>query len=315
MMRAKQGTRMHPRTLAWTTAAAVTACALGLTWATGLRIEASHLLMWTAGLGVLVVVQVIYTFHRREPLIADSLGTLAVNLCTSCMIGVLALAGLAVNAPLIDGALIRADDLFGLDARAVVETVAHLPVLHDPLAFAYQFSVVLLVFAPMILVGLRRVEAAWRLCAMIALSGLTCALLSIPFPAVGAFSGLQLAEDIVARLPEGAGLYHMTTFDAYRSGLATTIRLSELQGVITFPSFHAAFACATAYAFMPLRRLRLPILIWTATVMASTIVIGGHYFVDVFAGIALFAAVALVARPQKASLGIPGLAPAINSAA
>lgn len=306
---------MHPRTLAWASAVTVTVCALGMTTATGLRIDGFHLLLLTAGIGALVVIQAFYTFQRQEPLIADLVGTLAVNLCASCMIGVLALAGLAVNAPLVDGALIRADAMLGLDARASVETVSRLTVLHTPLAFAYQFSVVLLVFVPLILVILRRAEAAWRFCAMIAISGLTCALLSIPLPAIGAFSGLQISETVVARLPEGSGLYHISTFNAYRSGLIRNIRLSELNGVITFPSFHAAFACATAHVLMPYQYLRAPILIWTATVMASTIVIGGHYFVDVFAGIALFAAIAWITRAQTTSSRLTHRSPAMNSAA
>jgi membrane-associated phospholipid phosphatase len=306
---------MHPKTLAWATAVTATACALGMTAATGLRIEPSHGLMWTAGIGLLVAIQAFYTRYRPEPLIADLIGTLAVNLCASCMIGVVALAGLAVNAPLVDGALIRADAMLGLDARAMVETVSHWTVLHGPLAFAYQFSVVLLVFAPSILVVLRRAEAAWRFCAMIGLSGLACALLSIPFPAIGAFPGLQIPDDVVTRLLEGAGLYHIPTFDAFRSGLATVIRLSELNGVITFPSFHAAFACATAHAFLPVRPLRLPVVVWTVVVMASTMVIGGHYFVDVLAGLALFAAVASVARPHRTASRPPRMAPAMTSAA
>lgn len=297
---------MHPRVLASTSAAAVTACALGMTVATGLRVELSHLLLWAAGICVLFALQAFYTFYRREPFIADSLGTLAVTGCSLTMLGVLALAGLAVNAPLIDGALIRADEMIGLDARTIVAFVSRVPALHHPLVFAYHASFKVLIFVPLILILMRRADAAWRFCAMIALAGFACALIAIPFPAIGAFAGLQLAEDVVSQLPEGAGLYHLATFDAFRSGTTKHVRLSELNGVITFPSFHAAFACVTAHVFMslrilPVRLLRLSILIWTAIVMVSTIVIGGHYFVDVFAGVALFAVVVSITRTRKPS--------------
>jgi membrane-associated phospholipid phosphatase len=273
--------------------------------ATGLRVETSHLLLLTGGISVLLAGQTFYTFYRSEPLIADMLGILAVNTFTPCMIGVLALAGLAINAPLIDEVLIQVDKNLGLDAGLFVEMISLLPILHSSLYFSYQFSVVMLIFVPLILAALRRAEAAWRFCTMIVLSGLTCALLSIPFPAAGAFSGLHISDKIIARLPEGAGLYYMATFDAYRSGLLKTIRLDELNGVVTFPSFHAAFACVTAHALMPFRYLRLPVMLWTTMVMASTIVMGGHYFIDVFAGMALFAVAAFITRPQRASPMIP----------
>ncbi len=60
------------------------------------------------------------------------------------MLWILALAGLAVNRPLIDSTLIRADAILGLNARSVVEAAARLPLLHAPLTFAYTFSVALL---------------------------------------------------------------------------------------------------------------------------------------------------------------------------
>lgn len=294
---------MHPRSLAWITAAAAAACAFGTATATGLRIDGAHFLIFSGLVGVLVGLQAFYGLYRRERLIADLFGTLAVNACALVMIGILALAALAVNAPLVDDALIRADAAMGLDARAVVEAVARRPVLHAPLSFAYTASVALILLAPLALVVLGRAAAAWRLCAAVALSGLACALLSIPFPAVGAFSGLHLPQAVVARLPTGAGLYHLPAFEAYRSGLATRLDVFGLSGVVTFPSFHAAFACATAHALMPLRRARGAVLCWTGLVLVSTVVIGGHYFVDLLAGAAVAAGAVLAARAGRAAPG------------
>lgn len=296
---------MHPRSLAWITAATATACALGMVSAAGLRIEGLHILIFSGLVGLVVGIQAFYGLYRRETVVADLFGTLAVNAWALGMIGILALAGLAMNAALIDDALIRADAVLGLDARSAVEAISHWPLLHAPLSFAYTTSVALILLAPLGLVILRRPEAAWQLCTGVALSGLACALLSIPFPAAGAFSGLHLPQTVIARLPAGSGLYHLPAFEAFRSGRVTSVDVFGLSGVVTFPSFHAAFACVTAHALMPLKRLRFFVICWTVLVFASTVVIGGHYFIDLLVGAAVSAVAILATRAGQATPGRP----------
>lgn len=306
---------MHPKTLAWATAATATACAFGLANVTGLQIEEAHFLILAGIIASLSGLQAFYAFYRREPLVADLFGTLAVNAWAFSMIGILALAGLAVNRPLIDSTLIRADAILGLNARSVVEAAARLPLLHAPLTFAYTFSVALLLLTPLALIVLRRAEAAWRLCAAVALCGLACTLLSIPFPAVGAFAGLGVPDAAIAQLPEGSGLYHLIVFEAYRSGAIKSLDVFNLSGVVTFPSFHTAFACTTARALMPYRKIRPLVLAWTAFVLASTIVIGGHYFVDIIAGMVLFAFVERISYAAQAAVEVSAPTRAATSAA
>jgi membrane-associated phospholipid phosphatase len=60
--------------------------------------------------------------------------------------------------------------------------------------------------------------------------------------------------------------------------------MANAQGLISIPSFHAIMAVLVAYA-MRGTRLFFPFLILNAAVMLSTPTRGGHYLVDVLAGV------------------------------
>ncbi|HEX4047093.1 MAG TPA: phosphatase PAP2 family protein [Elusimicrobiota bacterium] len=62
-----------------------------------------------------------------------------------------------------------------------------------------------------------------------------------------------------------------------------------LGGMIAFPSFHVAWAVLTAYAARPYRRLFWGVAALNVLVVASTVLLGWHYLVDVPAGLALAA--------------------------
>lgn len=81
-------------------------------------------------------------------------------------------------------------------------------------------------------------------------------------------------------------------FLALREGQFPLISLSNLEGLITFPSFHTTWALLIAWSFRPYRWLFLPMLILNIGVAVSTVTTGWHYGTDVLGGI-LVAAVAV----------------------
>jgi membrane-associated phospholipid phosphatase len=58
---------------------------------------------------------------------------------------------------------------------------------------------------------------------------------------------------------------------------------------VVFPSFHATLAVLCAYAARPLRILKFPLLALNLLIVLSSPAMGGHYFVDIIAGIILAA--------------------------
>ncbi len=79
-------------------------------------------------------------------------------------------------------------------------------------------------------------------------------------------------------------------------------RLVGLPSDPSFPSGHAAvcFACATMLALL-VPRLAAPVLVLAAAIAFSRVYVGVHYPVDVLAGAALGAAVAIALRRLAAS--------------
>ena len=73
------------------------------------------------------------------------------------------------------------------------------------------------------------------------------------------------------------------------------------EGIITFPSLHAALAVIIVAALWPLRMARWVCVLINAAMLAATPIEGSHYLADVLAGlvvaaVSLAAARALVAR-------------------
>jgi len=59
---------------------------------------------------------------------------------------------------------------------------------------------------------------------------------------------------------------------------------SMIAGLLTFPSYHACSAILFSWAIYPLKVLRWPVLILNAAMFYLTVVIGGHYVVDLSGG-------------------------------
>src|SRR5262249_53845181 len=85
-----------------------------------------------------------------------------------------------------------------------------------------------------------------------------------------------------------------------RDGTLRHLELLNLGGIVTFPSFHAASALLYAWALWPLRWARPLLVFINGMMLAATPLNGGHYFVDVIAGITV-ALVSIVAAHRLAA--------------
>jgi len=106
-------------------------------------------------------------------------------------------------------------------------------------------------------------------------------------PALGTFDELGL--EISDYSAFGAAAYESQLVDlpAVRDGTLRALDLGALSGIVTFPSFHAASAVLYLWALWPVKWLRPVTLLANGTMLAATPIVGGHYFVDIFAGIAV----------------------------
>lgn len=235
-------------------------------------------------LAILALIHLTYSWVRSIPSLGSLAGGVLAILVGGLASGMIALAALRNNAPLIDVYLAKSDKLIGIDTQMLVRWVSEHGLAAIPLNVAYLGTIPVIFGAVVFLALSGRETRMWELCCCFSGVGIICALSSTMFTAIGAFTNNSIPLDVVSRLPNGAGLFHLEVFNRFRSGEVSLIRIGDLEGVVTFPSFHAAMGLMTGYAFRNIRGASTIAWTWSAVVIISTIPVGGHYGVDIIAG-------------------------------
>ena len=124
-------------------------------------------------------------------------------------------------------------------------------------------------------------------------AALTTIAISAVLPAVGVWPHYGLAGGEAPTLVPTVST-SWPVFFGLRDGSFRALVAVGSEGIITFPSLHAALAVVLIAAVWPVARLRWAIFTVNAVMLAATPIDGSHYFIDVWAGVVI-AAVSLVA--------------------
>jgi membrane-associated phospholipid phosphatase len=192
----------------------------------------------------------------------------------------------AANLPLWDASFARMDQLLGLDWRAYFAFAIARPEL---LRFAIFFYAVIMVPWAGVPLALGMTGKFVRLQQFVMATVLTVSVavaMSAALPAIGTYQELGLPAATDAFKASGY-LVQLEILPSVRDGTLRTLDLSHLGGIITFPSVHAAIAILAIWGLWGVWWLRPLALIINGGMLLATPLVGGHYFVDVFAGIGL----------------------------
>jgi len=205
------------------------------------------------------------------------------------------------NLPLCDTALISLDQAVGIDWRSFVNFMMNQQALMLVLNVAYaslHYQCPLLL--PLLfLVGQHdegmQFALAWSI-------SLAATVLIFPFaPALGGYLHYQLDPKDFPEVRVVAAWLFASPFQAVRDGSLNVLDLSTLDGIITFPSFHAAAAVLMGWRWFAVPLLRWPMLLLNILMLMSAVPVGGHYIVDVIAG-SLLAILAIIATSHLHSV-------------
>ena len=287
----------------WVMIAGVTIATAGLTMARGLAFDWMSAMRPLVACGGLLVGTAIYRTVRPDERIATCLSVVAQLLAAAAVAETLSYAVATFDRPLWDATLASWDKAIGLDWRAYLDFVAARPWLAAVYGFAYRSFIVQLIAAAAIL-GLagRRAECRAFALAFTMTATITVAVSALmPANSEFVYRGLPFAG--FPTLDVTAAYAPLSPFEHLRTGGLRVISLTDSQGIISFPSLHAALGVVFILVFWPLRWLRWPALALNLLLVAATPINGGHYFVDVIAG-TLIAIVAMVlARRLDARFG------------
>lgn len=286
--------RLHPvaRRIAGLQLAVVAASAplyplTGLTfaWDTALR----NLLL----LGLLFAV---WTWYAGRPatenreFAADALLATFLLVLFTNIVGPAQYAGVALALPLADPWLASADAALGIDVPALTAWTAGHPVLARALIWSY-FTLLPQFVLPLLVLGIayKDREALWEYvfhfhaCLVVTLLGVTLLPAACAFTYYGFTSLLDQARFI-------------SHFEGLRAGTFTEIRFDDIEGLISFPSFHVAGGMMVTWVFRRRRRWLLPLAALNTMMIAATVLTGAHYGVDLLFTVLLFSGSVLLWR-------------------
>jgi membrane-associated phospholipid phosphatase len=264
-------------------------------WAKGIGLEIKSLGPPLGMAAILVACAVICSaLARRQRRLAYVLRASADYLqsVTQLMLMILPLVALTylaatANFPLADDVLTRADGLIGFNWETASAWVHSYPILAEVLRLCYrsiqwQFFAVLF-FASVKRPGEVNGEFIWNFLVTLLLTTAIAAIL----PALG--HGGAAAMSAVDALRE------------VRSGGWTQFDLRTADGIVTFPSFHAALGVLFVYSTRHERHALWVVLPLNALMILSTPTEGGHYLIDSIAGCLIACLSIALVRPIRSA--------------
>jgi membrane-associated phospholipid phosphatase len=243
---------------------------------------------------LIIAVSCYYRLWRHDRYIAAGAESCA-QISSSLLLGMMLTYPLATLAfPYQDGALHAMDGWLGLDWQAYLGLFIASPVLGFASKAVYcsmQLQYPLVILALVASSRFLRLQQ-YILTVLIALV-VTLAIFTF-VPAVGAYAYLHVPAEHYANLAPIVTFEQMQHLEAMRNGSWSVIR--DMEGLISFPSFHTISAILFTWALFPVKKLRWWVVALNAALIASTPVQGAHYFIDILGG-ALVAALAILAAP------------------
>jgi len=255
----------------------------GLALAFKVRIDptGSSIIVWAVA--AMLLASRIWWDRAGQHAIADAAGTIGVVSLGAMSGGAIAMLELRFGFPKADAMLHQADLALAIDGIRIATFVAgHRDALLPVLAPIYNFTVELC-FASLVVLSLMkdRVEA-WRGAFIFVGSLLTVCAVAVFIPATGLIN--WASPEVLAYLPNG----FMPHFQEFYYGTDPVLRLQVIDGVITFPSFHAVVGILVCSMWRKRLATRIVASIWLAVELLSTVT-AGHYVIDLLGGFLVWA--------------------------
>jgi hypothetical protein len=225
--------------------------------------------------------------RRHSAVVAFMFGSAAQLLLITALMTPITYIAAAIDLPLQDANLVALDRALGLDWRGYLAFFNDRPWLIGYFALGYALIAWPVFGVPVLLGATRRFGRLQQFTLAFALTLVATTIISTMVPALGAYQQLGLSPSDYAHITPGGYLDQLRDFPRVRDGSLRDLHLVHLVGIITFPSFYAAACVLYLWALWAIWWMRPIMLLTNGLMLLATPVGGGHYFVDVFAGMGL----------------------------
>jgi membrane-associated phospholipid phosphatase len=290
----------------------------------GFSFEPIALAIPTAIAVALALTAYLYAFakaDRADPKLIFPLGAISQLLLVVTIMGPLTYVTGAANWPLQDHALLAIDRAMGMDPELIARYVNDHEWLAGLLLSGYGLIKWPLLGIPVVLALTSRLVRLQLFVFAFSLALIVTVAISTFIPAIGTYYGLNIAPSQFPALNSSLYAAQLRDILALREGSLRHLELFKLAGIVSFPSFHAASAVLYMWALWPVRGIGGLAVALNLLMIAATPVIGAHYMIDVFGGVALagisiflgkcvFDTVARSSSTAQAAQPAPALSPA-----
>ena len=236
---------------------------------------------------------------RRNPRIAFAFTATAQMIVLLAMMTSLTYIATSANLPLMDTQLLAIDRALGWDFHAYLSVINDHPLLLSALALAYRaisMPILIIVFVLPLAGHFRR---AGEFVTAFTVALLVTTAISTVVPATGVYDTIGILPSDYPNVVPQAYYDGKISIPALRGGSLRELDFLKLDGVLTFPSFHAAAAVLYTWALWGVRWFRPFNLLINGAMICATPAGGGHYLIDVLAG--AFLAIASICAAYRIS--------------
>jgi hypothetical protein len=251
-----------------------------------------------------------YAPHKRDPFVVFVLGSTAQMVLITFLMTPMTYIAAAVDLPMKDVELNHLDQALGLDWPAYFYFIYDRPHLLGASLLFYGMIGLPVFGIPIVLGATKHYRRLQEFTLAFALALVATTIISVFVPAIGTYDLLGINPDPAIFTPQSY-FDQLRDLPLVRSGALRALDVPSLAGIVTFPSFHAAAAALYIWAFWSVWWMRPPALIICVGMILATPLQGGHYFVDVFAGIAVAVLAIVAARRLGEWLTAPAAPPVL----
>ena len=191
------------------------------------------------------------------------------------------------DGPLIDTTLAHWDSDLGFNWYAYIAFANAHPIIGMLSSAVYQTTLMQIALSVVVLPMLGHMDRVREMVLLVMASSLLCIIVSGIVPSEGALAYFHPPAAFYMQNHPVVDLAYKQQFFDIRDGALTHFGLTDLKGLIAFPSYHVALSAILMIAFRGVRLWFWPVVAFNTLVILSTPIDGGHHLVDGLGGFAL----------------------------
>ena len=264
----------------WSFIAAVAVIDLILLNFCKIELQWTDLIVPAVGGTLLLFLSLYYHRHEGESLVVCMVTLLQVG-CFTTAVSLLMYQTTMFNFPLNDHWLQAIDAWFGYSPTRFVNFIRSMPQVDFWLSWAYLFIVPQTMIAILAVAFSNQRRRLERFVTQFMVGTFLCTVIAAFWPAASPLYSQGFA-------PADWQESFISHFNALRSGDPFVFSWKKTEGLVTFPSFHTAWAIFLIVVWREHTRwVFLPMAVINVLIVLSTLTTGAHYLFDVFGGCAL----------------------------